>query len=66
MGEGALRQDEVDNLLEKKSVKLKAYVLKEIRLLRYDNEEDEYFIKGLAALIKSKSCKKHHKKKTEK
>jgi len=63
MGEGALRQDEVDNLLERKSVKLKSYILKEIKLLQHDNEEDEYFIKGIAALIKAKSYKKNHKQK---
>ena len=63
MGESALKQDEVDNLFERESVKLKEYVLKEIRLLQYDNESDEFFIKGLAALIKARSCKKSRRKK---
>ena len=61
MGEGALRQEEVDNLLERESVKLKEYILKEITLMRYDNEGDEYFIKGIAALIKARSCKEDKK-----
>ena len=65
MGEGALKQDEVDNLLERKSVKLKSYVLKEIKLLNHDSEEDEYFIKGIAALLKSRSIKHHKKKKVK-
>ncbi|MCL2264966.1 MAG: hypothetical protein FWC22_02880 [Treponema sp.] len=61
MDEGTIRQEEVDNLLERESVKLKEYILNEITLMQYDNEGDEYFIKGIAALIKARKCKEDTK-----
>ncbi|MCL2180260.1 MAG: hypothetical protein FWB83_03945 [Treponema sp.] len=57
----AIRQEDVDNLLERESVKLKEYILNEISIMRHDNEGDEYFIKGIAALIKARKCKEEKK-----
>ena len=63
MGLAALNQDEVDNLMEKETVKLKSYILSEIKFFQHDNEIDEYYIKGIASLIMAKNCKKRRKKK---
>ena len=66
MGSEALNQEEVDNLLERETVKLKSYILNEIKLLQHDNEKDEYYIKGIESLIMAKNCKKSRKKKAKK
>ena len=66
MGLAALNQDEVDNLMEKETVKLKSYILSEIKFFQHDNEIDEYYIKGIASLIMAKNCKKSRKKKARK
>ena len=58
MSDGALLQEELDKLMGKRSVKQKEFILKEIKLLQCGNKEDEFYIKGIAALLHGKNCSK--------
>ena len=58
MNNGTLTQEEVDRLLFPKKQhefeEIKEIILKDIRLMNYDNTSDLYFIKSIEFLLKAR------------